>query len=134
MAVFNSETFQVATSSNLISQFLSDPQNLIEILPQDRVDDWKADASSCSFKIKGLASIFLVKEKADNNAVVFRSNSDKPFPFLLIIDLDENDGFTNISARFDAEVNTFMGSMLKGPLTNFLNHLGSEIKQKYSEA
>jgi len=113
---------------------LSDPKNLIEILPKERIEDWKADDQSCSFKIKGLAAIYLILESADSNRVVFKSNTEKPFTFKLIVDLQNNDDVTDLSAQFDAEVNSFLGTMLKGPLTNFLNHLGTEIKAKYSQA
>jgi hypothetical protein len=134
MAIFKSDTFQVSDSSALISSFLSDPKNLIEILPKERLEDCKADDQSCSFKIKGLAAIYLILESADSNRVVFKSNTEKPFTFKLIVDLQNNDDVTDLSAQFDAEVNSFLGTMLKGPLTNFLNHLGTEIKAKYSQA
>mgnify|MGYP006083105755 CR=1 FL=1 len=134
MAIFKSDTFLVTVGNDVISNFLRDPKNLIEILPQDRIEDWKADDTTCSFKIKGLASIFLSLESAEKHTVIFKSNSEKPFSFRLIVDLVENIGVTDLSARFDADVNAFMGTMLKGPLTNFLNHLGAEIKAKYSES
>ena len=86
MAIFKSDTFLVTVGNDVISNFLCDPKNLIEILPQDRIEDWKADDTTCSFKIKGLASIFLSLESAEKHIVIFKSNSEKPFSFRLIVD------------------------------------------------
>lgn len=137
MAVFESDIFSINADSPSIIHFVSVLKNLIEILPQDRVEDWHADDESCSFKIKGLAHISLELEERTNSQVVLKSKSDKPFDFKLILSVNQspdNQNSSDMSAKFDADVNSFMGAMLKSPLTNFLNHLGEQIKRKYAEA
>ena len=132
MTSFNSETYSLSTSRTEVSQFLAEPSNLYEILPQDRIENWNVNGDQCSFKIKGLADIALKLESATNTEVIYASTSEKPFSFKLIVMLDEATSGSSISAKFDADVNSFMVMMLKTPLTNFLNSLGKALNQKYS--
>lgn len=132
MAKFTSDSFRVGSDSNAISNFLGNPNNLIEILPADRIEDWQATNSTCSFKIKGLATINLKLSEVSNTEVIYTSNAEKPFAFKLVISLNDDAGGSHLSAYFDADVNAFMGSMLNGPLTKFLNHLGNQIVAKYA--
>ncbi len=132
MTTFNSDSYPISATPNEISTFLAQPANLREILPQDRIENWKVDGDQCSFKIKGLADIALKLESADDYKVTYVSTSEKPFAFKLIVDLNTKDDGAAISAKFDADVNSFMGMMLKSPLTNFLNSLGEALNRKYS--
>lgn len=135
MAVFNSDTFTINSPRKKIIDFVSIPKNLIDILPKDRVEDWEGNNESCSFKIKGLAHISLGVHEVSEDHVILISKSEKPFAFKLILTLHsnlENDNSSDLSAMFDADVNSFMGAMLKTPLTNFLNHLGEQLKLKYA--
>lgn len=132
MTTFNSDSYPISATPNEIYTFLAQPANLREILPQDRIENWKVDGDQCSFKIKGLADIALKLESADDYKVTYVSTSEKPFAFKLIVDLNTQDNGAAISAKFDADVNSFMGMMLKSPLTNFLNSLGEALNRKYS--
>ncbi len=132
MTSFNSDTYSLSTGQKEVSDFLAQPANLHEILPQERIENWKIDGDQCSFKIKGLADIALKLENATDSEVTYVSTSEKPFPFKLIVMLNEAEGGSSISAKFDADVNSFMGMMLKTPLTNFLNSLGKALNRKYS--
>ena len=132
MTSFNSESYSLSAHQTDVSAFLSEPSNLYEILPQDRIENWNVNGNQCSFKIKGLADIALKLESATDTQVTYVSTSEKPFSFKLIVLLEESPNGATISAKFDADVNSFMGMMLKTPLTNFLNSLGKALNQKYS--
>jgi hypothetical protein len=132
MTTFESEIFSINSKNAFIARFLSDPQNLNQILPSDHISDWSADEFGCSFKIKNLAHIYLKLSNVESSKVVFVSNDERPFSFELVISIQPNGkDSSNLSASFIADVNTFMGAMLKTPLTNFLNSLGNQIKKKY---
>lgn len=132
MTKFESSHFNISQANNSVAEFLAVPANLHEILPQDRIEDWKSDAGKCSFKIKGLANISLKLVSNEPYRVVYASDSNKPFSFELVINLEPTgDQSCDLSASFDADVNSFMGAMLKSPLTNFLNSLGEALKQKF---
>ncbi|MEZ4721242.1 MAG: hypothetical protein R2813_05125 [Flavobacteriales bacterium] len=132
MTKFESSHFNISMANATVADFLAIPSNLQEILPQDRIEDWKSDKDKCSFKIKGLAHISLKLVSHEPHCVVYASDSDKPFAFELIVNMDETGNQScDLSASFDADVNSFMGAMLKSPLTNFLNSLGEALKQKF---
>jgi hypothetical protein len=134
MAIFNSDYFLIRLSKEGLRTYLSDPANLKEILPADRIENWQSEGTSCSFKIKGLAEVSLNLETTALDEVIYISASPKPFPFKLVIQLEEgSESDTKINAYFDADVNSFMGAMLKTPLVNFLNALGVAIKKRYDE-
>ena len=130
MAVFESDKHAVATKPSDLTDFLAVPSNLLEILPQDRIENWRTEGATCAFKIKGLADIQLQLASSSANEVVYASASEKPFEFKLIIQAKGTEN-TELSATFDADVNTFMAMMLKAPLTNFLNSLGEELSKRY---
>ncbi|NQV52286.1 MAG: hypothetical protein HQ500_03845 [Flavobacteriales bacterium] len=133
MAVFESDKHTVATNPAILTDFLAIPSNLLEILPQDRIENWRSEGDTCAFKIKGLADIQLKLFSANANEVVYASISEKPFNFKLIIHAKGTEN-TELSATFDADVNTFMSMMLKTPLTNFLNSLGEALSKRYGAA
>jgi len=132
MTSFNSETYSLSANQAEVSQFLATLANLYDILPQDRIENWNVNGDQCSFKIKGLADISLKLESASENQVIYASTTEKHFSFKLIVMLDDATNGSSISAKFDADVNSFMGMMLKTPLTNFLNSLGKALNRKYS--
>jgi hypothetical protein len=135
MAEFKSASFSVDASHKVLSEFLSIPSNLLEIFPADRIEDWKSEGESCSFKIKGLSHISLRLLDKKEGKVIYENTSAKPFPFKLNINMaDAGNGKSSLDANFDAEVNSFMSMMLQKPLTAFLNSLGELITKKYSES
>lgn len=132
MTTFESNEFEVRAESASVADFLSAPSNLIEILPEDRIDDWSSDGDTCSFKIKGLAGIKLKLGPGSANEVVYDSVGG-PFDFQLKVALNPIETKTMVVAKFDADVASMMAMMLKTPLTNFLNSLGTTLQQKFSE-
>ena len=132
MVTFSSNSYQISTSADSLNAFLSKPSNLIEILPEDRIEDWKTEGETCSFKIKGLSHIALKLASKTSGSVVYENTSSKPFPFELKIYTNATGNSVELSASFDADVNNFMKIMLQKPLTNFLNSLGETIQKKHA--
>jgi len=133
MPEFKSSSFSVNASHNVLVDFLSVPSNLLEILPADRIEDWKTEGENCSFKIRGLSRIALRLSEKQDEQVIYSSTSEKPFPFKLNIHMKNvGNNQSAFNANFDADVNSFMSMMLEKPLTAFLNSLGDSISKKYS--
>ena len=74
--------------------FLKDANNLIHLLPQDKISDFKSTDTECSFKVQGGVIISLIQDGQEGNEKLFlKSGSGSPFPFKLTINLvavDEN--------------------------------------------
>ena len=47
--ILKSEKALVSSSLEEIITYLSDAQNLWDLMPQDKISDWKADTNECSF-------------------------------------------------------------------------------------
>ena len=132
MQTFSSEKHSIPASASTLTAYLSRPENLREILPADRVENWKSEGDHCSFKIKGLADIALRLDQSTAENVTYVSATNKPFAFTLVLNITSTtEGQSTLSAHFEADVNSFMGMMLKTPLKNFLDSLGTALKIKY---
>jgi hypothetical protein len=130
MTSFESNSFQVSAEGKHLLDFLANPANLEGILPTDRIENWRLIDQGCAFKIKGLADISIVLGARAEDAIQYRSSSDKPFDFTLEVRATTGQP-TMLQAFFHADVNSFMGMMLKSPLTNFLNTLGEGLKRRF---
>jgi len=130
--IFESNSFDINANSKAVSDYFGKPSNLKDLLPADRIEDWNETEETCSFKIKSLAHIFLRIKDITDQKVVYTSDAEKPFPFDLNIHITASGDTCSIKADFDADVNGFMGMMLKQPLTNFLNSLGEAASKKFA--
>lgn len=113
--------------------FLSDTNNFVLLLPEDKISEWKADGTSCSFKVQNAATISLLqKELKPYSIVLLESGEKSPFPFDLTIFIEE-DAEKNIIAylEFKGEVNSFLKMMVQKPLTNLFNHMAEKLKTHF---
>lgn len=128
-----SETVKINNSPENLKNFLTDSNNLYEILPQDKISDWKADTSQCAFKVQGGIVISLIQDGNEGNEKVFLKSGEKsPFPFKLTVFLTEIDGQTEGYIQFDGEVNMFLKMMVEKPLTNLFNYMSNKLKEKFA--
>jgi len=109
-----------ATTSDVID-FIKNTDNLIEVFPTDRIEDWKSNTVDCSFKIKGLARISLKLDHNDDAIVRFSSGEESPFPFTLTLHTSPEGDNTNAQLVFEGDMNPMLSMMAKKPLTNFFN-------------
>ena len=119
----------VKASRETVADFLKDSHNLIHLLPQDQISDWKATSEQCSFKVQGGVIISLIHDGNDGNGKIFMKSGEKsPFPFRLTLHLEELDGTTEGYIAFDGEVNVFLKMMVEKPLTNLFNYMSEKLK------
>lgn len=119
----------VKASRETVADFLKDSHNLIHLLPQDQISDWKATSEQCSFKVQGGVIISLIQDGNDGNGKIFMKSGEKsPFPFRLTLHLEELGGTTEGYIAFDGEVNVFLKMMVEKPLTNLFNYMSEKLK------
>ena len=115
-----------------VYDFLTNAENIGELLPKNEVKDFKGTPTDCSFKVQGGITISLVQDElVPTQEIKMVSGEKSPFPFKLAIHLNEVDGATEGYIAFDGEVNAFLKMMVKKPLTNLFNHMTSELKQVF---
>lgn len=113
-----------------VFEFVKDFNNIEQLLPQDKISDWKSDFDQCSFKIQNAAVIPLVKDSVmEPNTIHIVSGEKTPFPFTLKISFNEIDANkTEAFLNFEGEINAFLKMMVVKPLTNLFNYMAIELK------
>lgn len=130
--IIDSEKVQVNAKQELILSFLSDSNNLIHLLPQNNISDFKSTVEECSFKVQGGVIISLIQDGTDGESKLYLKSGEKsPFPFKLTIQLDQVDGSTEGFIHFDGEVNMFLKMMVEKPLTNLFNYMSNKLKEHF---
>ena len=132
MSKIESKKALVNATPETVYQFLSDLNNIHELLPLDKISDWKSDAGSCTFKVQGTYTIGLkFQEGTPNSQIVFSSTENYPFPFTLSTLIKDTDGKAEVSQLCDAKINAFLEMMVKGPLKNLFDHMIDKLAARY---
>jgi carbon monoxide dehydrogenase subunit G len=131
--ILKSEKAIVAASNEAILEFLSSAENLIHLLPQDKISDWKATKEECSFKVQGGIVITLVQNGMEApNKLFLKSGEKSPFPFDLTVHLEAKDMATEGYIEFDGKVNMFLKMMVEKPLSALFNHMTKELQNYFA--
>lgn len=124
----------VAANQETVATFLKDSQNLIHLLPQDQISDWKATNNECSFKVQGGVIISLIQDGSEGSSKIFMKAGEKsPFPFKLTIHVISNNENTEGYIEFDGEVNVFLKMMVQKPLTALFNMMSQNLKLHFEK-
>ncbi|MBL0343421.1 MAG: hypothetical protein IPP71_22740 [Bacteroidetes bacterium] len=117
-------------SPSEVFNFLSDFTNYEKLMPE-QVTDWVSDSETCSFSIKGMASLGMAFDtKTPDSEIKIKRNGKAPFDFFLICNIGkiDNSDSSTLNLFFDADLNPFLKMMAEKPLTNFLNLLVDRYK------
>ncbi len=129
MTTIESKRVEIAKPAQDLYTFLQDMNNFQQLLPQDRISEWKSDGRSCSFKVQGAATIGL--ELAGGEApdhVILKATERSPFPFTLNVFLKEDGGVTTAWQEFKGDINPFIKMMVEKPLKNLFDHIADRMK------
>jgi len=125
----DSEKTIINASAEEVFNYLSNAENIGNLLPKDGVKDFKGEQTQCSFKVQGGITISLIQtELVANDQIKMKSGEKSPFPFELTIHLQQREGSTEGYIAFDGEVNAFLSMMVKTPLTNLFNYMSHKLK------
>ncbi len=129
MTRIESEQVTLDRSMESVFNFLSDFNNFSKIMPE-QVTDWVSDSDTCSFNIKGMASLGMAMEsRTPNTQIKIRRNGKAPFDFFLTCDIgNAGQDKSTLKLIFDADLNPFLKMMAEKPLTNFLNLLVNRFR------
>jgi hypothetical protein len=131
MAIFKSEEVTVNTTSKSLFDFLSNLNNLEELMPLDKISDWESSEDQCSFKIPNLGKIgFKHDSFTEPNQIKLVSISDKPFSFEMNFNIADNDTLANAQIIVDADVNMMLKMMVEKPLTAFFNGIAKKLESR----
>lgn len=129
-----SEKVLINKSSKIVFDYLCDFNNIVNLLPQDKISDWKSDNDQCSFKIQNAATIPLVKKEIHpDHKIDIVSGEKAPFPFTLVVQIKDTDAGCECQLHFTGEINAFLKMMVMKPLTNLFNYMADRLQKVHSD-
>lgn len=118
-----------------VFNLLKDLRNYENLFPEDRIKNWKADETLCSFLIKGMSNIEMrIKSLNPHSSVKIKSGNQAPFQFDLEIIIEaskEKENLTAIQLVFEGDMNPFVKMMVVKPLTAFFNNLVHSVEKQF---
>lgn len=134
MKITGSKT-TIAASAETVFDFLSEPSNIQELLPKDKISDFQADPGGCSFKVQGGILIPLrITEKVIPTALHMNDGEKGPFPYELVIHIrPENAQSCSGYLEFEGDVNMFMKMMVEKPLTSLFEGMTKKLCQRFAQ-
>jgi carbon monoxide dehydrogenase subunit G len=125
-----SETVTVSRDAETVFAFLKNLENLVQLLPQDKISDWQATEQQCSFRVQNATTIELVRiSDTAFTLITMESGPKSPFPFTLYVHIQPQDTTCTGYLEFDGKVNPFLKMMVERPLTNLFNHMALRLKE-----
>jgi hypothetical protein len=127
MTTIKSKAVIIGRSAADVYAYVSDLNNFLELLPKDRIQDFKSDGDNCSFKVSGLATIGLKKkEEAAPNKLLLES-TEGPFSFTLDIRIEDQEEGVKAYQIAEVDLNPMMKMMVEKPLTNLFDHISDRL-------
>lgn len=128
MTIIDSKRVEIPKPAADLYAFVQDMNNFQQLLPQDRISEWKSDGTSCSFKVQGAATIGLQLDGGTPPGHLrLKATERSPFPFTLDVNFEEKDGMTTAWQHFEGDINPFIKMMVEKPLKNLFDHIADRM-------
>jgi carbon monoxide dehydrogenase subunit G len=117
--------------SQKIYDFLTNFDNFTRLLP-DQVANWQSSGDSCSFEVKGLATLGLrIITKTPFTEIIMIGEGKLPFGFTLETFIRHNTSEQcQVQMVIDADMNPFIALMAEKPMQNFVDMLLPRLKEE----
>lgn len=116
----------------MVYSVVSDFSNFTPIL-QDKVDDWQADADTCSFKVKGITARLRIVERIENELIKIEGEDGSPVDFtfwMQLKEVDERD--TRMRIVLHAHLNMMMKMMIGGKLQQAVDQIAEQVATTFN--
>lgn len=133
MTTITSHKKQITASAETIFAFLSDFNNLEELMPS-KVVNWSSTQTTCAYTIDNMAHMNMAYGKnVENEKVEMISEGKNPFTYNLSTHISKvDDGKSEVHIVFNGDMNPMIAMMAKKPLQNFVDILVDRLQEKYS--
>ena len=123
----SSEPAVLNKSKQEVFEFLNNLENHGQLMPPN-IDDWQADQTTCSFRIKGMVELSLKKEETGStDRIKTVPNGKAPVELDLEWNLTEENGSTTAIFTINAKLNPFLKMMAQKPLTELANYQAAKL-------
>jgi len=125
-----SQRLTINCKSEKVFNFLGNFDNFETLLPE-QVASWKSTGDSCSFEIKGLATLGLrIVSKEPYSLISMKGEGKLPFNFTFDTSIQEIDSEQcQVQAVINADMNPFIAVMAEKPLQTFVDMLLPKLKE-----
>ncbi len=117
--------------SEKIYHFLGDFTNFTPLLPE-QVANWQSNADTCSFEVKGMATLGLrITGRTPYTKISMVGEGRLPFGFTIETSIRETGPLQcQVLLVIDADMNPFIAMMAEKPLQNFVDMLLPRLKEE----
>ena len=132
MTRIESKTVDLKSTPAEVFSFVEDLSNLKELLPQDKISEWKGSPDHCSFKVAGAYTIGLKKKEVSApNRIVLEADENSPIRFDLDIAIAETESGSTAGMVSNLDVNPFMKMMVEKPLRNLFDYIADKMNERF---
>jgi len=126
-----SEKIIINCATEKVYYFLGNFDNFTSILP-GQVENWQSTGDSCSFEVKGLATLGLrITDKVPFTKISMKGEGKIPFSFSLnALFIEISSEQCQVQLVIQADMNPFIAMMAEKPLQNFVDLLLPRLKQE----
>jgi carbon monoxide dehydrogenase subunit G len=111
---------------------LSDFKNFSPAL-EGKVEDWKVEGDSCSFKVKGITAGMKIVDRIPSNTIKIEGDQSSPMPFTFWIQLKQvSVDDTRMRLTLHAKLNMMMKMMLGKKLQEGINKMADSIAESFN--
>lgn len=132
MEKYESKQQRILKPAAIVYSIVSDFSNFTPIL-QDKVDDWQADADTCSFKAKGFPVRLRIVERIGNELVKIEGEDGSPVDFTFWMQLKQvGECDTRMRIVLHARLNMMMKMMIGGKLQQAVDQIAEQIATAFN--
>jgi len=126
-----SEKIIINCQAEKVFSFLGNFDNFSSLMPE-QVANWQSTGDSCSFEVKGLATLGLrITEKTPCTYISMKGEGKIPFGFTLDSYIQEKETQQcQVQLMIEADMNPFIAMMAEKPLHNFIDMILPRLKQE----
>ena len=129
---YESHQVVIRKPESLIYTVLSDFKNFSPAL-EGKVEDWKVEGDSCSFKVKGITAGMKIVDRIPSNTIKIEGDQSSPMPFTFWIQLKQvSVDDTRMRLTLHTKLNMMMKMMLGKKLQEGINKMADSIAESFN--
>jgi carbon monoxide dehydrogenase subunit G len=127
--IIKSEVTAIHCPAEKVYHFISNFNNFGHLMPE-QVVNWKADDQSCSFEVKGIATLGLrITNKVPFSLISMKGEGKIPFGFTFDTHINQTDqNNCTVEIKITADMNPFIAMMAEKPLQNLVDMMMPRLK------
>lgn len=133
MASLNIDSAPRNTKSSVdaLYNFLTDFRNFSEVLPADRIADFRATENECSFVVQGIAALKVaLEDKEPHGRINYNITGPAGSVIKLVLLFSGNAGQSGTcEVQMAAHLNPFLKAMAEKPLRTLVNTIAQKVSE-----